>query len=234
MSSAGIDSESLKSQDPPIGVQQTFHYESLQTNLEGGDLGDLSKMAQEELDALTQDSRTTVGLVDIEGDTKRFQTSQQLQFTPFKGFTAKATVGVDYRFNVEQETESPAFNEQIGNDPTLSNIRRVERRFLGLTLEGTAQYQFTAGDFSFVSTAGGQVFRDEDDQSFLAASNIAQGSSSINNAACAFIYLSKRLDEYVATEQARQGRWLLHNVVIEALLYKTARLIRIEKLEKIL
>ena len=152
-------------------------------NLEGGDLGDLSEMDPGELDALTQDSRTTVGLVDIEGDTKRFQTSQQLEFTPFKGFTTKATVGVDYRFNVEQETESPAFNEQIGNDPTLSEINRVERRFLGLTLEGTAQYQFTAGDFSFVSTAGGQVFRDEDDQSFLQASNIAQGSSSINNAA---------------------------------------------------
>ncbi len=152
-------------------------------NLEGGNSGDLSKMAPDELETLTQDSRTTIGLVDIEGDTKRFQTSQQLEFTPFTGFTAKATVGVDYRVSVEQETESPAFNEQIGNDPTLSDINRVERRFLGLTLEGTAQYQFDAGDFSFVSTAGGQVFRDEDDQLFVSASNIAQGSTSINNAA---------------------------------------------------
>ncbi len=56
----------------------------------------------------------------------------------------------------------------------------------------------------------------------------------VNNVACAFIYLSERLDEYVADEQARQGRWLLHNVVIEALLYETARLIRVQKLEKLL
>ena len=34
-----------------------------------------------------------------------------------------------------------------------------------------------------MSTVGGQVFRDEDAQALLQASNIAQGSSSINNAA---------------------------------------------------
>ena len=59
-------------------------------------------------------------------------------------------------------------------------------------------------------------------------------AETIDNVACAFIYLSKRLDEYVANEQARKGRWLLYNVVIEALLYETTRLIRLQKLEKLL
>ena len=152
-------------------------------NLEGGDFGALDQLTTGALDTLTTDSRAIVNLVDITGDTKRFQTSQQLSFTPFEGFSARAVVGIDYRNNVEQEIESPDFNLQIGVDPTQSEINRVERRFLGLTLEANARYEVEVSDFSFVSTIGGQVFRNEDDQAFLQAQNIAQGSSSINNAA---------------------------------------------------
>ena len=121
--------------------------------------------------------------VDIVGDTKRFQTSQAMEFKPLKNLSARLTMGLDYRFNVEQETESPRFNILIGSDPTGSDITRVDRRFLGLTLEGTLRHQYEVNDFSFISTVGGQVFRDEDDQVLLLASNIAQGTSSINNAA---------------------------------------------------
>lgn len=152
-------------------------------NLEGGTLGDLDMLTDTAFDSLRTDQRAWVNLVDIEGDTKRFQTSQSMEFTPLENLTARLTMGLDYRFNVEQDTESPAFNLQIGEDPTSSNITRVDRRFLGLTLEGTLRHQEQVGDFSFVSTVGGQVFRDEDAQALLQASNIAQGSSSINNAA---------------------------------------------------
>ena len=152
-------------------------------NLEGGTLGDLNEMSDEDYAALRDEQRTAVNLVDIVGDTKRFQTSQSMEFKPIENLSARLTLGLDYRFNEEQETESPAFNLAIGNDPTSSDITRVNRRFLGLTLEGISRHQAQVGDFSFVSTLGGQVFRDEDDQALLQASNIAQGTSSINNAA---------------------------------------------------
>ena len=152
-------------------------------NLEGGQFGDLDTLSDEDFNDLMESQRRAVNLVDIVGDTKRFQTSQSMEFAPIKNLTARVTLGLDYRFNVEQETESPAFNLEIGNDPTSSDITRVDRRFLGLTLEGIVRHEKKVGEFSFVSTAGGQIFRDEDDQALLQASNIAQGTSSINNAA---------------------------------------------------
>ena len=152
-------------------------------NLEGGQFGDLDALSEEDFNDLMESQRRAVGLVDIKGDTKRFQTSQSMEFKPIENLSARITLGLDYRFNVEQETESPAFNLEIGNDPTSSDITRVDRRFLGLTLEGIVRHEKKVGDFSFVSTVGGQVFRDEDDQALLQASNIAQGTSSINNAA---------------------------------------------------
>ncbi|MFK7845445.1 MAG: TonB-dependent receptor [Rhodothermales bacterium] len=152
-------------------------------NLEGGQFGDLDTLSDEDYAVLRDNERLSVNLVDIAGDTKRFQTSQSMEFAPVKNLTARLTLGLDYRFNVEQETETPAFNLQIGNDPTSSDISRVDRRFLGLTLEGILRHQKDVGDFSFISTLGGQIFRNEDDQALLLASNIAQGTKSINNAA---------------------------------------------------
>ena len=152
-------------------------------NLEGGVFGDLNELSDTDFDELRTQQRDIVNAVDIKGDTKRFQTSQAFEFTPLESLSAKLTLGLDYRFNVEQETESPAFNLLIGSDPTGSDITRVDRRFLGLTLEGNVQHKAEVNNFSFVSTLGGQVFRDEDDQVLLQANNIAQGTSSINNAA---------------------------------------------------
>lgn len=152
-------------------------------NLEGGTFGDLSEMDDGDLEEIETFNRTLVDLFDFEGNTKRFQTSQQLAITPLDALSITTRMGLDYRVNVEQEIESPAYLTFQGLPGTSSDIDRAERRFLGLTLEGTARHEARVGDFSFVSTAGGQVFRDEDRQAFLGADNIAEGSSSVNNAA---------------------------------------------------
>lgn len=152
-------------------------------NLEGGSYGLIDTLAASEFEEIEQSLREQVGLVDIEGDTKRFQTSQQLDFQPLPSVTAKVTAGLDYRVNVEQDIGSPAFLSHIGSDPTGSYINRTERRFLGLTLEGTLGYERDFGPVSTNTRIGAQVFRDEDRQVFVAGNNIAQGTSSVDNAA---------------------------------------------------
>jgi TonB-dependent SusC/RagA subfamily outer membrane receptor len=152
-------------------------------NLEGGQEGDLSAMDAASLTAIGDSIRAVVGLYDYTGDTRRFQTSQQLDLAPGGGLTLKGVVGLDYRTSSEQEIQGPAFLSAVGLPPTSSTLIRSQRRFLGLTLEATAQHQAELGDWSFISTAGGQVFRDEDRQDALTATNIAEGSTSLNNAA---------------------------------------------------
>ncbi|MDX1532213.1 MAG: TonB-dependent receptor, partial [Rhodothermales bacterium] len=135
------------------------------------------------LDAIGDSIRQVVDLYGLEGETRRFQTSQQLDFLPREDLSLKAIVGLDYRVNTEQETQAPSYLSFVGLPPTTSLIQRINRRFLGLTLEATGQHQARAGDFSFISTVGGQVFRDDDRQDALVATNIAEGTSSVNNAA---------------------------------------------------
>lgn len=151
--------------------------------LEGGQEGDLSSLDPAALSVIGDSIRTVVDLYDYTGDTRRFQTSQQLDLTPGRGLTLKGVIGLDYRTSTEEEIQGPAFLSAVGLPPTSSSLIRSQRRFLGLTLEATGQHQATVGDWSFVSTLGGQVFRDEDRQDALTASNIAEGSSSVNNGA---------------------------------------------------
>ena len=152
-------------------------------NLEGGQEGDLSTLDAGQLAVIGDSIRNAVSLYDYTGDTRRFQTSQQLDLTPGLGFAIKGVIGLDYRTSAEEEVQGPAFLTAVGLPPTSSTLIRSQRRFLGLTLEATGQHQADIGDWSFVSTVGGQVFRDDDRQDALTATNIAEGSTSLNNAA---------------------------------------------------
>ena len=152
-------------------------------NLEGGQEGDLTTLDAGQLAAIGDSIRNVVSLYAYTGDTRRFQTSQQLDLTPGRGLTFKGVVGLDYRTSAEEEIQGPAFLSAVGLPPTSSTLIRSQRRFLGLTLEATGQHQADLGDWSFVSTVGGQVFRDDDRQDALTATNIAEGTTSLNNAA---------------------------------------------------
>lgn len=151
-------------------------------NLEGGTFGLIDTLGTEEFETVRENARTAVNLSDIEGDVKRFQSAHTMEVNPHENFTAKFTGGLDYRVVEEQNITSPAFLNAIGS-ASQSFIERSERRFLGLTLEATGQHQASVGDFSFITTLGGQVFRDEDQQTLVSAEDVAQGTSSINNAA---------------------------------------------------
>ena len=156
-------------------------------NVEGGDFGIVDTLNTADYEELRDRLRSVVDLVDIEADIKRFQTSQALEYNPFTNVTAKFTAGLDYRVSQEKEIRTNEFlvTSQSRGEGTIDQglIQQFERRFLGLTLEGTVQHRGELGFASFVTTVGGQVFRDEDRQSLLEATNVTEGSESINNAA---------------------------------------------------
>ncbi len=116
----------------------------------------------------------------------RFQTSQALELTPIQNLRVRGTVGLDFRSSSEQGIESnqylihtrvvPAGTENRGS------IARYERRFLGLTMELTGQHSLNVGNFSFISTLGTQLFRNQDNQAELTGSDLREGSQRITDA----------------------------------------------------
>ncbi len=127
-----------------------------------------------------QDNSTTID---------RFQTSQILEYRPLKDWVVKATMGLDYR--VQRETgivtnEYLNFTRATPPDnqtSTEGRIQNFDRKFLGLTLELNTQYDLRIGEFSFLSTLGGQIFRNDDQQIEYTGLDIRDGAQTIAGAA---------------------------------------------------
>ena len=134
----------------------------------------------------------------------RFQTSQVLKFQPLKNLVFKGTFGVDYRTQTEQSVVSNAFNRHIRSNTT-GSLSKYDRNFLGLTLELTGQYDAQLGDFSFLTTAGGQLFRNQDHQISYIGQDIRDGALTIGQAA------TRTSNEYLA-EVVNSGLFLQENI----------------------
>ncbi|SEW37459.1 Outer membrane receptor proteins, mostly Fe transport [Chitinophaga sp. YR573] len=137
----------------------------------------------------------------------RFQTSQVFKYTPMKNLVFKATGGIDYRVQKNQVITTNQYlsfttNTTVTDQGSVSN---ADRKYLGITLELNGQYEAKAGDFSFVTTAGGQLFRNEDQQILYVGSNIRDGSRIISNAA------TKTSDEYYL-QVVNYGMYLQENI----------------------
>jgi outer membrane receptor protein involved in Fe transport len=137
----------------------------------------------------------------------RFQTSQVFKYTPLKNLVFKATGGIDYRVQKNQVITTNQYlsfttNTTVTDQGSVSN---ADRKYLGITLELNGQYEAKAGDFSFVTTAGGQLFRNEDQQILYVGSNIRDGSRIISNAAV------KTSDEYYL-QVVNYGMYLQENI----------------------
>lgn len=160
------------------------------SNLENGDYGRLDTLSVGALDELRDDVRTIVDLLDFQYTTNRFQTSQQLRVLPLPTLTLQATAGVDYRVADTRRILTNAYNVAGGFAPPGTTdegtIELSDRRSLGLTLEAnathTAETEIGGLPLSFLTIVGGQVFRTDDFQTATTATQVVEGSQSINNA----------------------------------------------------
>ncbi|WP_040628153.1 TonB-dependent receptor domain-containing protein [Mucilaginibacter paludis] len=137
----------------------------------------------------------------------RFQTSQVFKYQPLKNLTFKATGGVDYRAQTQQVVTTNQYlsyttNTNITDQGSIDNY---DRNYLGLTFELNGQYTAKINDFSFITTAGTQLFRNEDHQIEYLGSNIRDGAQTIGIAA------TKTSDEYYL-KVVNYGVYLQENV----------------------
>ncbi|MEM7573093.1 MAG: TonB-dependent receptor plug domain-containing protein [Bacteroidota bacterium] len=156
-------------------------------DLEGGDFGLLDELTDEEIDQITEDLRVEGQETDITDAVRRFQTSQQLTYKPFAGFTSRLIVGLDNRTNRAEDLQTNALLIAKGNvgpgTADRGNIERATRNFLTLTTDLALSYVKDVGDFSFTTQAGGQLIRSQDEQIEITATNLVEGSISLNNTA---------------------------------------------------
>ncbi|UGU16458.1 TonB-dependent receptor [Sinomicrobium kalidii] len=137
----------------------------------------------------------------------RFTTSQIFKYRPVHNLLLKFTGGIDFRMqeqNVVQTNEylTATRGQEVTDEGSIEN---VQRNYLGITLELTAQHTYETGDFSFISTLGGQFFRTRDRQILFTGSNIRDGAQTISDAAV------KDSDEYLS-EVLNYGIYLQENI----------------------
>ena len=169
----------------------------------------LNELSSQEFDRMREWVSTAERLQDFQTTVRRFQMSNNLQYQPTKSLSARATVGIDYRVQNETGIFTNEYLIHTGEQPEgtddQGSISNFERKFLGLTLELAAQHQAEVGDFSFVSTMGGQLFRNEDDQIFYRGENVQEGSGTVSDAAVT------TSDDF-ALEIANYGIYLQENI----------------------
>ncbi|MBR1473997.1 MAG: TonB-dependent receptor [Muribaculaceae bacterium] len=120
-------------------------------------------------------------LQDHNESVKRFQTSQQLEYTPMRNLTFHATIGVDYRYNTDKlvETNRYLIHTQMKPQGTTDagSVANYDRNYYGITGELNGQWKYYKNeDYSNILTAGFQYFSTHDHQSFYKGQNVRDGA----------------------------------------------------------
>ena len=76
--------------------------------IEGGDYGLIDDMTQGAIDTIAEELRLAGELTDVTEAVRRFSTSQQLNYTPFEGFTARLILGLDSRRSRSEDLQTNA------------------------------------------------------------------------------------------------------------------------------
>ena len=116
----------------------------------------------------------------------RFQMSHAFNWEATDDLSFSATAGLDSRTSNERGIVTNEFlihtRVQPEGTDDRGSISSYDRRFVGLTLEGTGQHRFERGPLSVVTAGGTQLFRNDDDQSSRVALNVRDGSETVRGA----------------------------------------------------
>lgn len=177
--------------------------------VEATTIGLPSEFSQNTKDSLRANFLEQAENTDITTAVRRFTTANSLTWKPFQGFTAKATFGLDSRRSRTREISSNALLVSKGavapGTANQGSLDQVQRDFLSTTTELALQYDFQAGDFSFITNAGGQLFRNIDEQVQIIATDLVEGSELFVNSA------DQSVDQFVS-EQTFGGFYGYENI----------------------
>lgn len=126
-------------------------------------------------------------LQDNRENVKRFQTSQQLVFTPLPGLTFKGVFGVDYRYNTNKNRETNAYliHTQVKPEGTsdAGSISNYDRNYFGVTADINGQYKYYHESLlSNILTGGFQYFNTRDHQSIYIGKKVRDGAQVMTGA----------------------------------------------------
>lgn len=149
-----------------------------------GDPGQWDAETKEEVQTLADD---IARLSNFKESVSRFQTSHGFIYNPIEEIKINFSIGLDYRYSRQKQVQTNEYLIALGAvAPGTNNqgtITIADRNFLTTTGSANIQWDKTVGDFSFITTVGGQFFKDVDKQLLIVASDVTEGSESINNAA---------------------------------------------------
>ncbi|WP_211365931.1 TonB-dependent receptor domain-containing protein [Chitinophaga japonensis] len=167
----------------------------------------IDSLSGEEFQAMKDYVHEAERLQDNSIKVNRFQTSQVFKYQPLKNLVFKATGGIDYRVQKNQVIQTNQYLSFTTNTTVKDqgSITNADRKYLGITLELNGQYEAKVRNFSFITTGGAQLFRNEDQQVAYTGNNIRDGARTIRDAA------TKTSNEYYI-EVVNYGVYLLENI----------------------
>ncbi len=148
---------------------------------------DIDSATPQEFELMRQFVSTAEELQDHKESVKRFQTSQQLEYTPMRNLTFHATLGIDYRYNTDKLVETNRYLIHTQQKPAgttdAGSVATYDRNYYGITGELNGQWKWYKDEqLSNILTAGFQYFSTHDHQSYYRGLNVRDGARVITGA----------------------------------------------------
>lgn len=156
-------------------------------NIEGGSYGNVGDSNQTYLDNLKQQLQDEADVTAITERINRFNVANNFTYDVSDKVVVSFDFGLDSRNSKQQELGTNALQIVKGSYPDGTTdqgyIDVSTRNFLVLSANLNTAYRERVGDFDFITTVGGQMFRQNDYQTLISATGVPDGSESVNNSA---------------------------------------------------
>ncbi|HSJ10582.1 MAG TPA: TonB-dependent receptor [Longimicrobiales bacterium] len=167
------------------GYQSLWFLEGGRSNAFGFN-PNLDEMTDEEFAALKTFVNDAERLQNYRVFVRRFQTSHGVTVEATPSITLRGTFGLDNRFSRERAITTNEFLVATRSFPAgttdRGSLQTNDRNFVGYTMDLGAQHKKEFRNVSVISSLGAQLFRTDDEQSQLAATNVRDGAETVNGA----------------------------------------------------